>query len=700
MRRLILCSILLLGLTALQQGAAGDNPPKAGRFTTTFTVRSPLSDVEEIKSRLGERMVAQELAARHGDSTVLRQPHRVGSVSEAAYNLADESYSVYVPSTPDASNRYGLLVWVDPQGTGELPGGYASIMDEFQLIWIAPVKSGNNRPLWHRLAPAIDAVYNMRQQYGIDADRVYVGGFVDGARSASFLAVAYPELFRGGFYLHGGYFFKPVPVPNQPGRYYSYFQMPPQAVFEKAKTHNRYAFLAGDHEMYEKSAALAKATYGSYVDIGFKHVTYLEAPGLGRRYPTANWFRKGVAFLEGVALEDAVDEPIVSEVTERRRRTARFKASPQPPADDVHLAPGAEVRLEAKAAQNTFLVYVPLDYTPERPWPIIFCYHGYNGSATTWPFKQVTKGEGFIIVGMNYATKGYHQELAPHKTGPEKAFFDEALRIVSAHLNVDPAFVFMGGYSQGGYSTTALGEQMLDRLAGRLVLGAGRRDVDQDPPPLDKLRGKPVFFGVGELDDPHYLRAKKAAEVYRQWGADVTFEAWPGETHGLSPNWLQKTTLMHEWLIAHGPAKQAAAKLAQARAAEQAGRLGDALALYNQAALILPDSEAADAAQRLFQQADAALADAMNAPYADATQRLNQLAETYAGSVFSDLAKQQLAGLLNTKADELEARARAAEATNDKAKALQLYDLYLSYFAGADRYQTVKAHVESLRKSK
>ena len=127
--------------------------------------------------------------------------------------------------------------------------------------------------------------------------------------------------------------------------------------------------------------------------------------------------------------------------------------------------------------------------------------------------------------------------LSPTETAPEKIFFDEALELVSKRVNVAKEYIFMGGYSQGGYSTTVLGEQMLDQLAGRFVLGAGRRDVDINPPPAELIRDHPVFYGAGELDDPHYERAKRAAQLYRMWGADVTFEGWPDETHTLSPKW-------------------------------------------------------------------------------------------------------------------------------------------------------------------
>ena len=369
------------------------------------------------------------------------------------------------------------------------------------------------------------------------------------------------------------------------------------------------------------------------------------------------------------------------------------------------VSPGTEVHITAPKTGKTFLLYVPVDYTDKRPFPVIFCYHGYGGTATTWPFKQVTKGEGFIVAGMNYTTDLYYKKhLPPTETAQEKIFFDEALKLISTRVNVAKEYIFMGGYSQGGYSTTVLGEQMLDRLAGRLVLGAGRRDVDMNPPPAELIRGHPLFYGAGELDDPHYPRAKRSAQLYTDWGADVTFEGWENETHSLSPQWLTKTK-MREWLINYGPMKQVESGFEKAQTAEKNGRLGEAFTLYTQIAEILPDTElcrtAKESVTRLGIQAkkrfNALKKTADEKPYAKTVKALEVFRDKYVGSVFEEGAVQLLSELLNAKADALEGRAREAEAQKNYARALQLYKLYLTYFPEAKRYAEVRKHVKTLK---
>ncbi|MXZ01254.1 hypothetical protein F4Y93_11660, partial [Candidatus Poribacteria bacterium] len=107
------------------------------------------------------------------------------------------------------------------------------------------------------------------------------------------------------------------------------------------------------------------------------------------------------------------------------------------PMSDAELLPGKEVRITAPKTGKTFLLYVPVDYTDKRPFPVLFYYHGYRGTATTQMFRHITKGEGFIVVGMNYVTDDYYKgHLPPTKTAPEKAFFNEVTELVSARLNI------------------------------------------------------------------------------------------------------------------------------------------------------------------------------------------------------------------------------------------------------------------------
>ena len=216
------------------------------------------------------------------------------------------------------------------------------------------------------------------------------------------------------------------------------------------------------------------------------------------------------------------------EPSETREQQAEYGALVLEP--ETRLPPG-HYRSNAPESGKPFLVYIPEGYASKRSYPLIFCYHGAGGDITTWPFYEVTGGNGFIILGMEYIGLDAGRRT-PQWVRREKAQFFEVLEMVSKRLNIDPDLIFMGGYSQGGYHTTLLGEQVLDKLAGLIILGAGRFFIDHTPPGRN-IGNKPVFIGVGEKDEVHNPRAKRAAGNYKRWGADVTFEEWAGVGHGI-----------------------------------------------------------------------------------------------------------------------------------------------------------------------
>jgi predicted esterase len=158
---------------------------------------------------------------------------------------------------------------------------------------------------------------------------------------------------------------------------------------------------------------------------------------------------------------------------------------------------------------------------------------------------------------MEYATKEYGIHPRLNNVEPEKMQLDEALAVASTILKVDSKMVFMGGFSQGGYSTSVLGEYLLDRLAGLIILGAGRTMVDGYPPPKKSLWNKPIFIGVGENDTVHNPRAKNAVQLYKLWGAEVTFEEWTGVGHTFDNT---RSTKLHDWLLSIAAMKSGKAK--------------------------------------------------------------------------------------------------------------------------------------------
>ncbi|MBN1391220.1 MAG: prolyl oligopeptidase family serine peptidase [Sedimentisphaerales bacterium] len=242
---------------------------------------------------------------------------------------------------------------------------------------------------------------------------------------------------------------------------------------------------------------------------------------------------------------------------------------------DVNFAPGKEVRVDADGKRvgiDHFMVYVPSDYNDKQNWPVIFFYPGQGGRPMTWPFRQITQGRGFIVVGMGYVT---------NDEGPmnEAQYIDymkrqrrsllEVKRYLSEHLKIDENRLFVSGCSKGGWHTAALLESGPKIWAGAVIFAAGRtRAVNLLTSNTAKqaLRGKPIYIGAGETD-ANLSAAKKAVTYYEKIGVKVTFEEYKGQGHICSPPNPEK---LYNWLIENSAADSAESKRTkEGNAAEQ-----------------------------------------------------------------------------------------------------------------------------------
>jgi predicted esterase len=231
-----------------------------------------------------------------------------------------------------------------------------------------------------------------------------------------------------------------------------------------------------------------------------------------------------------------------------------FAVSKPEKINDPIFAPGREVRVDTDneyIGGRHFLVYVPADYTDQRDWPVIFSYHGMNGQPTTWPFRQITNGRGFIIVGMEYIQRGKTKRTKRQYIDylkRERRSVLEVKEYICEHLKIDEKRLFVTGNSKGGWHTSAMLEISARAWAGAVILAAGRyRSVNVLTSKTNKkaLHGKPIYIGAGEKD-MNLASAKRATTYYRRRGADVTFEEYKGAGHAFDHT---KPKKLYNWLI-------------------------------------------------------------------------------------------------------------------------------------------------------
>lgn len=187
-------------------------------------------------------------------------------------------WNVYVPSSYDPEKPAGLMVYVSPSNSGQIPSQWKSVMGDQNLIWVSANNSGNKIDGSIRIVHAILAPWLVGRDYNIDAKRVYVSGLSGGGRVASIVAPEYAHIFKGAIYNCGVNFWG----NETPKR------------IEQVKL-NRFVFVTGSGDFNRSET---KKAHKSYRKSGIENTLLMDIPKLGHANPGARRFAEAIDFLD------------------------------------------------------------------------------------------------------------------------------------------------------------------------------------------------------------------------------------------------------------------------------------------------------------------------------------------------------------------------------------------------------------------
>jgi predicted esterase len=247
-------------------------PHRTGAFKAMLSERSPESEA----GRWSERL-------QFG-----------GNLRNWDYDLATESFSVYVPPDYDPQgDAYGALIWLSPLADGAIPESFQDVLDERHLIWIGPNNAGNDRHIFVRSGMALDAALNIQRAYHVDPSRVFVSGLSGGGRVAAMQAVDYPDVFSGGFPIIGVTTYLDVPLESSPGQAVLRFLPPAPALLQRAMG-QPFVIMTGSGDFNREECRLVA---NAYRRAGFSDVHLLDVEGMGHQMPTPEDFARGLDLL-------------------------------------------------------------------------------------------------------------------------------------------------------------------------------------------------------------------------------------------------------------------------------------------------------------------------------------------------------------------------------------------------------------------
>src|ERR1043166_3902843 len=92
------------------------------------------------------------------------------------YDLAKESFEIFIPKNYSGNEAFGLFVFIDSQNEMTVPKDWRSITEQHKLICLIPQMVGNDQPSPRRMGLSLIGLLKMTDSYRINSKRVFSAG--------------------------------------------------------------------------------------------------------------------------------------------------------------------------------------------------------------------------------------------------------------------------------------------------------------------------------------------------------------------------------------------------------------------------------------------------------------------------------------------------------------------------------------------
>lgn len=224
--------------------------------------------------------------------------------------------------------------------------------------------------------------------------------------------------------------------------------------------------------------------------------------------PIVNRFSHGVAQYTGFTLAAAPEsnKSVVSEAPKgsgsaTTADSAEVAASP-PAIDNLppipsHVTKGGRYSetVDIDGVERQYLMYVPPNYDPNKPLPLVMAIHGLGGNAADFEKQTGLDGEaakeGFIVVypqatrwlgsGGWTAWDTNNGIIPPGSHANDIQFLKTIIDNTQQEANIDPKRIYLTGISNGGMMTFDAVDALSDKIAAIAIVSGGMSGKEKSP---------------------------------------------------------------------------------------------------------------------------------------------------------------------------------------------------------------------------
>lgn len=209
-----------------------------------------------------------------------------------------------------------------------------------------------------------------------------------------------------------------------------------------------------------------------------------------------------------------------------------------------------KVHKEAGGKEAKYVLFVPHDYSGDKPYPLILFLHG-AGETKGGQKMPVEVGLGpairkneklfpFIAIFPQSEKRTWRAESEDGKRAMA------ILAEVEKDYKVDPKRVYLTGLSMGGYGTWSFAAAYPDKWAAIVPICGGGV-----PGTAEKIKHIPCWCFHGDADSAVPVqRSRDMMEALKKAGAEPKYTEYPGVGHN-SWDKAYATKELYDWLLEH-----------------------------------------------------------------------------------------------------------------------------------------------------